>query len=158
MKLEQFIAMLDLHGCDSAAWPAAERDGAQALLRENAPAREALQRQSRMESLLDQLQAPEFPGLEAAVLRQPLPARIPSLADRIVGWLNPGDSPLAWWRPAFAACLPLVFGIALSTWFSFGVGGAEDPGYAYWDQELYLLSLYEYTEADSLIVAEAGNE
>ena len=87
------------------------------------------------------------------MLRQPLPARTLALADRIVNWLIPGDSLLAWWRPAFAACLPLFFGIVLSGWFSFGVD-AQDPGYAYWDQELYLLSLYDYAEP----TAEAANE
>lgn len=145
MKIEQFNQLLDLHGCDSNAWPAHEREQALTLLREDAAAREMLERQQRMESLLDQIEAPEFPGLEARVLRQPLPARSATLADRIINWLAPGDSLLEWWRPAFAACLPLFFGIALSGWFSFGVDNT-DPGYAYWDQELYLLSLHDYAE------------
>ncbi len=153
MNLEQFAHLLDVRGCARPAWPAREREQAEALLRENAAARDLLQRQQRMENLLDQIEAPEFPGLEASVLRQPLPARPGTLAGRIIDWLTPGNSPLAWWRPAFAACLPLVFGVALSGWFSFGVD-PQDSGYAYWDQELYLLSLYEYAEP----AAEAADE
>lgn len=153
MNLEQFTHLLDVRGCDRAAWQPREREQAEVLLRESAEARNALQTQQRMESLLDRIEAPEFAGLETRVSRQPLPARTRALADRVVDWLTPGNSPFEWWRPAFAACLPLVFGIALSGWFSFGVD-AQDPGYAYWDQELYLLSLYEYAEPAS----EAANE
>ncbi|MDE0509725.1 MAG: hypothetical protein OXI17_13990 [Gammaproteobacteria bacterium] len=155
MNLEEFTHLLDVRGCERAAWPAREREHAEVLLRESAEARDLLQSQQRMEGLLDRIEAPEFAGLEARVMRQPLPARTRALADRIVDWLTPGNTPLAWWRPAFAACLPVAFGIALSGWFSFGVD-AQDPGYAYWDQELYLLSLYEY--ADSEIGTETGNE
>ena len=157
MNLEEFTQLLDVHGCVRAAWSAREREQAEALLRESTEARELLQTQQRMENLLNQIAAPEIPGLEARVLRQPLPARTKALADRIIDWLTPGNSPLAWWRPTFAACLPLVFGIALSGWFSFGVD-TQDPGYAYWDQELYLLSLYEYAEVNSEIGAETANE
>ena len=147
MKPEQFATMLDLRGCDRACWPAAEREAAEALLRDSATARGVLERQLHLERLLDELPAPGFPGLEAAVLRQPLPARSLPLADRILDWLTPDDSPLAWWRPAVAAGLPLALGIALSGVFSFGLS-VDDPGYAYWDQELYLLSLYDYAEAE----------
>lgn len=153
MNLEQFTHLLDVRGCDRAAWRPREREQAETLLRESADARKLLQSQLQMETLLDRIEAPEFAGLETRVLRQPLPTRARALADRVVDWLTPGSSPFEWWRPAFAACLPLVFGIALSGWFSFGVD-AQDPGYAYWDQELYLLSLYEYTEA----AAETTNE
>lgn len=157
MNLEEFTHLLDIRGCERAAWPVREREQAETLLRENAEARNALQTQQRMECLLDRIEAPEFAGLEARVMRQPLPARTRALADRIIDWLTPGSSPFEWWRPAFAACLPLVFGIALSGWFSFGVD-AQDPGYAYWDQELYLLSLYEYAEADSEALSESGRD
>ncbi len=157
MKLEEFTHLLDTHGCERAIWPARERERAETLLGESADARDLLQTQQRLESLLDRIEAPEIPGLEARVLRQPLPARTRALADRVIDWLTPGNSPVEWWRPTFAACLPLVFGIALSGWFSFGVD-AQDSGYAYWDQELYLLSLYDYAEADPEIGAEPVNE
>lgn len=153
MNLEQFTHLLDVRGCDRAAWPARDREQAESLLRESAAARDLLQAQRNMETLLDRIEAPEFAGLEARVLRQPLPTGTRALADRVIDWLTPGDSPLEWWRPTFAACLPLAFGIALSGWFSFGVD-SQDSGYAYWDQELYLLSLYEYTEP----VMESANE
>ena len=153
MNLEQFTQLLDVRGCDSTAWPAREREQAETLLRESARARELLVQQGRLENLLDRIEAPEFPDLETSVLRRPRPAKTAALADRVINWLRPDDSMLAWWRPAFAACVPLVFGIALSGWFSFGLD-ARDPGYAYWDQELYLLSLYDFAEP----VAEADND
>ena len=58
MKLEQFTHLLDVYGGDSSAWPAQDSERVQALLRENAQARELLQQQRRMESLLDEIEAP----------------------------------------------------------------------------------------------------
>ncbi len=156
MNLERFEHLLDIRGSNHAAWPKVERDAAGALLGENADARRALVLQQGLEQQLDQIEAPDFPGLEARILRQPLPPKAAFFADRIVNWLIPGGSPWTLWRPAFAACLPLVFGIVLSGWFSFGVG-PQDPGFAYWDQELYLLSLYDYAETEATEV-ETANE
>ncbi len=153
MKLDEFTDLLDRRGGDSDNWPAPEREGAAALLRESSAARELLRRQQMLESLLERDAAPEFAGLEAKVLGQALPRRAGTGLEGVIAWLTPGSSPGGWWRPALAACLPLVCGIALSGFFGFGLD-AEDPGYAYWDQELYLLSLYEYAET----ATEAANE
>jgi hypothetical protein len=41
----------------------------------------------------------------------------------------------------------LVFGIVLGNYFSFGIG-IEDDGFQYWDDELAMLSLTDYTETN----------
>jgi len=49
------------------------------------------------------------------------------------------------WCPAIAVSIPLVFGIVLGNYFSFGVG-IEDDGFQYWGDELAMLSLTDYTQ------------
>ena len=95
---------------------------------------------------MDQLAVPGFPDLELKVLTQEPPARSESLSDRIVNWLLPERNfRKQLWRPAMAACLPLVFGILLGNYFSFGVF-AEADEYEYWEDELTMLSLTDYSE------------
>ena len=89
---------------------------------------------------------PNFPGLESRILNQPLPERNRGLFEAAVNWLMPeGSLGNQVWRPAIAACIPLVFGIVLGNYFSFGIG-VEDDGFQYWGDELAMLSLTDYPE------------
>ena len=52
-----------------------------------------------------------------------------------------------------AACLPLVFGILLGNYFTFGVFGEagvylDGDEYEYWEDELTMLSLTDYSESE----------
>lgn len=146
MTLEKFGDILDLHGSASSAWPARQRAACEALLADNAAARALLQEHQLLEQALSGIAVPDLPGLESRVLTQPLPARVKSPGERLLDWLLPANllGPHLW-RPALAACLPLVFGILVGNYFSFGVA-VESPGFDTWGDELYMLSLNDYTE------------
>ena len=89
-----------------------------------------------------------FSGLEAKILGQSLPPRTPSLLEQLLEWLLPNSGfTLRLWQPVAAACLPLVFGIVLGNFYSFGVTFESDE-MEYWEDELTMLSLNNYSEND----------
>lgn len=146
MTLQKFSDILDHRGADAQAWPAAERAACHSLLEANPEARTLLREHQQLAQALDRLRVPAMPGLEARVLNQSLPVRTRSPVDLVLDWLLPAKpfGPQLW-RPAMVACLPLVFGILVGNYFSFGVT-TENQGFEYWDDELYVLSLNDYTE------------
>lgn len=146
MNLEEFTNIIDLHGSESAKWPQRLRAECEAFVANNVEARSLINQQWAVEEIMDKAAVPEFPGLESRILNQPLPERGKSPLDRLVEWLLPSHiSGQNVWRPAFAACLPLVFGIVLANYFSFGVG-VENDDFQYWGDELAMLSLTDYSE------------
>lgn len=141
MTREQLSHLIAIHGGELANWPQQSRQQALRLLDSDTSARAMLEQQQAVEALLNQLPLPEFSGLEAKILNQTLPPRQPSLLERFLSWLLPDQGlTLQWWRPAVAACLPLVFGVLVGNYFSFGVV-VEDDGFQYWEDELSMLSL-----------------
>ncbi|MEX0962697.1 MAG: hypothetical protein WDZ52_01465 [Pseudohongiellaceae bacterium] len=148
MTLEEFTKIVDLYGAESAAWPQRLRKECESFVANSVEARALINQQWAVDDLLDQFEVPEFPGLESRVLNQALPEKRRSLFDPLVEWLLPQyGNGRNFWRPAFAACLPLVFGIVLANYFSFGVG-VESDDFQYWGDELAMLSLTDYSEPD----------
>ncbi|PCH61830.1 MAG: hypothetical protein COC19_04025 [SAR86 cluster bacterium] len=153
MNIEQFIRLLHSYGSELDAWPASLRNQARSLLSHSDNAKLELDQCKKLNSLLDLHTPPEFPGLEARLLNQTLPDRAkpsdqkPSLASFIDGclnWLMP-DSGTLLWRPVAAACMPLVFGVLLGNYFSFGIDLNNDA-IDNWDDELYMLSFNDYVD------------
>lgn len=146
LQISEFTDILDRWGDAPEAWPASAREACEQLLRESEEARQLLRQQRRLHEELGQMAVPAFPGLEARVLNQPLPPQRRPVLEALLQWLLPEHAlGKQLWRPVLAACLPLVFGILVGNFFSFGVT-AESPGFEYWDDELYVLSLNDYTE------------
>ena len=107
-----------------------------------------LNQQWQVEESMAKLEVPSFSGLETRVLNQPLPEQNRSFFEEVMSWLILDEYfGKQFWRPAIAACIPLVFGIVLGNYFSFGIG-IEDDGFQYWDDELAMLSLTDYTETN----------
>ena len=146
MKITEFTRIVETYGSEPTRWPTELREDCAAFMASNPTASSLINRQRQLEKLLDQVPVPDFPGLESRVLNQQLPPHRGTLADQILAWLLPENGfGKQIWRPAMLACLPLVFGIAIGNFFSFGVG-LENDGFAYWDDELTMLSLNDYTE------------
>lgn len=146
MKIEEFTKIVETYGSESTRWPAELRDECTAFMANNPAARTLINRQWELDKLLNQITVPAFPELESRVLNQQLPPRKGSLTDQILAWMLPENGfGKQIWRPAMLACLPLVFGIVIGNFFSFGVD-LENDGFAYWDDELTMLSLNDYTE------------
>jgi len=146
MTLEEFTRIVDLHGSDSARWPKRLRGECESFVATNVEARMLFNQQWQVDESMAKLEVPDFPGLETRVLNQPLPERNRSFFEEVMSWLIPNENfGKQAWRPAMAACIPLVFGIVLGNYFSFGIG-VEDDGFQYWIDELAMLSLTDYTE------------
>jgi hypothetical protein len=64
----------------------------------------------------------------------------------VLDWLIPRQSRgMAWaWRPALVACLPLICGIYMANFYSFGI--ELDSADNSWQEELYLISMNDYAE------------
>ena len=109
-----------------------------------------MQQFTLLEQSLDELAPPAFLGLETRILIQALPPQNQSLIDKLVAWLFPDHgSSLSLWRPTFAACLPLVFGLLVGNFTD--LVNLEDSGdYQYWDDELIMLSFNDYSDSEYL--------
>ena len=95
---------------------------------------------------MDSYGVPEFRGLEQKVLKQALPPQRNSLLAQLLNWIIPKEaSNKQLWRPAVAACLPLMFGIVLGNYYSFGIDTVIDE-YDYWEGEFAFLALSDYSE------------
>jgi len=147
MTLDEFTYILESFGTDKRQWPESERAACQQLLQSSPEAQALLSSFARLEASLDNVPQPVFPGLETRVLNQKLPDKQFDVFDRLFTWLLPEtDSIKGLWRPAAAACLPLVFGIVVGNFYSFGYDTADD-GFQYWDDELLMLSFNDYSES-----------
>ncbi|GJM13535.1 MAG: hypothetical protein DHS20C12_19380 [Pseudohongiella sp.] len=148
MTLEEFTRIVDLYGAESAHWPKELCTDCETFVANNIEARTLLKQQWQVDELMTQLEVPSFPGLETRVLNQSLPERSRSFFEEVISWLVPEENfGQQFWRPAVAACIPLVFGVVLGNFFSFGIG-VEDDGFQYWDDELAMISLTDYTETN----------
>ncbi|MDA1370571.1 MAG: hypothetical protein O2971_07400 [Proteobacteria bacterium] len=146
MNFDKFEKLLNVHGADSRSWPSELRRSCTELLDSSRQVRALLASHQLLEKRLNQLPVPELASLEATVMHQPLPARSLSPMDRLLDWLAPTEGfTLRLWRPTIAACLPLVFGIVLGNYYSFGVM-VEPSELEFWEDELAMLSLDDYSE------------
>ena len=148
MTLEKFTRIIDLYGCESARWPQSLLAECESFVTNSIEARMLLNQQYQVDESMAKLEVPDFPDLETRVLNQSLPQRNRGFFEGVMSWLIPDEYfGKQVWRPAIAACIPLVFGIVLGNYFSFGIG-IEDDGFQYWDDELAMLSLTDYTETN----------
>lgn len=146
MTLDEFTHLIEVYGTNSSNWPTALHKDLTLFLSSNESASAVLADYQQLEQGLEELSVPDFPNLEKRVLNQTLPPRQHSVIDSFLSWLFPTENlgPNLW-RPAMAACLPLVFGIVLGNFYSFGISPTVDE-YDYWDDELSLLAIADIAE------------
>ena len=154
MTLEAFTKIVEIYGADTRQWPTGLRDDCEAFIADSPAARTLIKQQRELDRLMDQLTVPEFPNLKEKVLNQELPDPARSLIDQFMNWLLPENNfRKQLWHQAMADCLPLVFGILLGNYFTFGVFGEvgeylDGDEYEYWEDELTMLSLTDYSESE----------
>ncbi|MEQ8953214.1 MAG: hypothetical protein RL120_03710 [Gammaproteobacteria bacterium] len=144
MKLDQFTKLLPVYGPDLQRWPDTLGDSARLLLANDQQALALLEQEQKLAAMLDAVSVPDMPGLEHRVLSQALPPQPESRLDLLLNWLLPVDASGQWWRPALAATVPLIFGVVLGNFFSFGVTGVSEV--QNWQEEMYLVSLIDYPD------------
>jgi len=142
--LESFEQLIATHGSDLDRWPEGERLSAQQLLTHSVEAKALFAEQQTIDALLDAIPVPSMAAMEKRIVRNLATASRSSLLDRILDWIVPRGSnmPTLAWRPALVACLPLICGIYMADFYSFGIDTTENS----WQEELYLISMNDYTE------------
>lgn len=144
MTALRFEQIVTAYGSESARWPVSERETALHYLAEHPAALALVEEYRELNHLLDAMQVPALAQMERRVIRSLQEATRDSLLDKVLDWLLPGqERGMAWaWRPALVACLPLICGIYMANFYSFGIEGAENS----WQEELYLISMNDYAE------------
>ena len=104
MDTERIRELLDAYGADERRWPAEDRAAHGRIATEEA----AWLAEAR--ALDDALASYEVPPLDLA--QRVLDALPVPLLDRVLTWLVPHEARHLW-RPALAAALPMVLGIAI---------------------------------------------
>ena len=107
MDTERFRGLVDAYGADPRRWPEDERAAMEAFRGAEPPAEAWLHEARELDGWLDR-DTVTTRDLSQQILRAlPQP-----FAERLVAWLLPRE-PGLWWRPAVAAALPVVFGVAI---------------------------------------------
>jgi len=143
-ELERFEQLTAIHGSDITRWPMDEQAPARELLSHSAAAQALHNEQQALDTLLDAITIPPMPAMEKRIVRNLATASRSSLLDRVLDWIVPrGGNVSSWaWRPALVACLPLMCGIYMANFYSFGIESTENS----WQEELYLISMNDYAE------------
>lgn len=141
---ERFKTLIEAYGTQAQRWPEDERQLAIAYLQLNPSAQRLVKEYQELDRLLDHHNIPSLTLIEKRVLSNTHRLVRETVVDRLLNWLVPhSERILGWiWRPALAAAFPLVFGIFLSNYYSFGI---EQSGHSL-EEELYMLSLNDYAE------------
>ena len=144
MTAQRFEQIVTAYGSEPARWPAQEREAAIQFLAENPAEKSLIEGYRELDMLLDAMPMPAFTQMEQRVIRSLREKTRDSLLDRVLDWLIPRQQRgMAWaLRPALVACLPLVCGIYMANFYSFGIDSAENS----WQEELYLISMNDYAE------------
>jgi hypothetical protein len=142
--LEHFEQLTAIHGSDIDRWPKEEQTPARQLLIKSSAARALFEEQQSIDALLDAIPVPSMIAMEKRILRNLAAATRTSILDRVFDWIVPSGARVStWaWRPALIACLPLVCGIYMANFYSFGIDSTENS----WQEELYLISMNDYAE------------
>lgn len=115
--MERFISLAEAYGGDINRWPETVRAEAIEFASKHPECQQILEEASSLDQLLSAFAVPDhnLTNLSARISRQVKDHKVEqksSLAEQIVTWLIP-SSTSSYWRPACAACLPLLLGITI---------------------------------------------
>lgn len=146
MTIEELENIFENCGTNPTRWPANRKAEIERLIALDQQAMKLEQEFRNLEKSLNQLYVPDFSELEQVVLNQNLPPRTDSFFEKFLNWLFPaGNNFKNLWRPAAAACIPLIFGATLGNNFAFGIDISLEEN-EYWEDQLIILALYDYSE------------
>ena len=112
MDRATFQYYAESYGSDFSLWPQSVSIEAQTALKNNPEWQTVLDNEEQLDLLLNQYKLPKanLSPLEQSILDATVHQT--GLLDRLINWLRPDQS---LWRPAVAACLPILVGITLGT-------------------------------------------
>ena len=143
MNIKQLTLIFEVYGSKPEGWPVDKVKEIYDLLETNSDAISLKKEFDEMDQTLNELYLPDFDRLTQQILDRQLPQRNSNLATNLLNWIWPAH-PSIWffWRPISAASLPLLFGIILGNYFSFGIN-YESSDSEYWAEELTILALID---------------
>ena len=143
MNIKQLTLIFEVYGSKPEGWPVDKVKEIYDLLETNSDAISLKKEFDEMDQTLNELYLPNFDNLTQQILDRQLPQRNSNLATNLLNWIWPAH-PSIWffWRPISAAALPLLFGIFLGNYFSFGIN-YESSDSEYWAEELTILALID---------------
>jgi hypothetical protein len=112
MDRQTFIQHAESYGSDLERWPEEVVAEAKLALANQPELTEVLKQEIGLDQLLSLYELPkvDFSALEQSILNSTIDKT--TLIDRLIDWLRPEQSI---WRPALAACLPILIGMILGT-------------------------------------------
>lgn len=148
MNIKQLTLIFEVYGSQPEGWPIDKVEEIYDLLKTNSDAISLKKEFDEMDQVLNELYLPDFDNLTELILDRQLPERNSNLATDFLNWLWPINPSIRFfWRPISAASLPLLFGIFLSNYFSFGINYKSSDS-EYWIEELTLMALIDDYEGD----------
>jgi len=122
VNLGRLREIIDSYGACEKNWPSDERVAVLALLDESADARALVSAETAFDTLLDTFEVSDDLIAQDHLKRKILANVKQGLVGRIIEWLTPEleSMPSSFWRPAVAATIPLILGIAI------GINTVED--------------------------------
>lgn len=143
MNIKQLTLIFEVYGSKPEGWPVDKVKEIYDLLETNSDAISLKKEFDEMDQTLNELYLPNFDNLTQQILDRQLPQRNSNLATDLLNWIWPAHLSIRYfWRPISAAALPLLFGIFLGNYFSFGIN-YESSDSEYWAEELTILALID---------------
>lgn len=143
MNIKQLTLIFEVYGSKPEGWPVDKVKEIYDLLETNSDAISLKKEFDEMDQTLNELYLPDFDRLTQQILDRQLPQRNSNLATDLLNWIWPAHRSIRhFWRPISAAALPLLFGIFLGNYFSFGIN-YESSDSEYWAEELTILALID---------------
>ena len=139
MNLDRFTQIVNAYGSRQARWPLEERQAAFDFLQNNEAAQLLLQQEKMLDDQLDQhvVESTNLHTLQTHILANIEQPSV-TLVDLVIGWLVP-ERPQQFWRPVFAATLPLVIGTLMGISIDANIDDYQVDANDLWDDDIVLM-------------------
>mgnify|MGYP000011601597 FL=1 len=150
MNIQRFKELIEAYGTRSERWPEADRHAALIFLEADRDAVEIINELRRLDEALDADIVAQSTNLKADILHQISLTTVnhaeknrDDLFSKLWRWLGPyANGSFVIWRPAIAACIPLLAGVYLG---SVVETGSDDQLFE-WEEDIYVMGLVSENE------------
>ena len=150
MNIQRFRELIEAYGTRSERWPEADRPAALIFLEADRDAIAITNELRRLDEALDADIVAQSTNLKADILHQISLTTVnraeqnqDDLFSTLWRWLGPyANGSFVIWRPAIAACIPLLAGVYLG---SVVETGSDDQLFE-WEEDIYVMGLVSENE------------
>lgn len=153
MNIQTFRKLIEAYGTNSKVWPSADKVDALNFLDVDPVAKSVVAEFRYLDQILNADVVTESPMLKVNILNQIENSNTTSADSKsadsstdfitiIWHWLaSPSDDTFVIWRPAMAACIPILAGIYLGTMMD----TSTDENLFEWEEDIYVMGLVSET-------------